>query len=451
MAMTILTSILTLMLVASACFTRTAVSLSPLSAVSSSSLTSKAKTTNANTDLMHETAVAETKRLFQYYNTNGKKNNMNKQGIQNVSYATSTSMSTSTSIPNPPTVLRSREEASAYIRDNIDTVLFDCDGVLYRTTSLCPGASECIRELMDTQGKRVLFVTNNAGSNRRELLEKLSRLLQIDSLTNDQMISASYSCVQYLRGELLATAADAAATTARSNPPRVHVIGSSGLCEELVAAGFNVTGGPSLSSSSSMTREDLAEYNFEQLHPIDALVVGHDTHLNFRKLCIAHNLLSRNPKALFVATNKDSFDVVDGNPSNDDNASDDNGNSQNLRHIVGNGATVVALEYSSKRIATNVGKPSKELFETIRHNDSNSNINGNNGKNQKHNLFDDPSRCLFVGDRLDTDIRFGKDNGMKTLLVMTGVTTAETMEELESGTEEEPLPDFIAPYVGMLV
>mmetsp|Transcript_1767 Transcript_1767/g.3854 ORF Transcript_1767/g.3854 Transcript_1767/m.3854 type:complete len:453 (-) Transcript_1767:83-1441(-) len=452
--MTRLTSILTLMSVASAFLTRTAVSLSPLSAVSSSSLTSNAKTSNANTDLMHETAVAETERLFQYYNSNGKNKNTNKQGVQNVGDVISTSTSTSTTEPKSPTVLRSREEASAYIRDNIDTVLFDCDGVLYRTTSLCPGASECIRELMETQGKRVLFVTNNAGSNRRELLEKLSRLLQIDSLTNDQMISASYSCVQYLRGELLATAADAASTTTRINPPRVHVIGSSGLCEELVAAGFNVTGGPSLSSSSSMTREDLAEYDFEQLHPIDALVVGHDTNLNFRKLCIAHNLLSRNPNALFVATNKDSFDVVDGNPSNDDNASDDNddnGNSQNLRHIVGNGATVVALEYSSKRTATNVGKPSKELFETIRHNDSNSIINSNNGKNQKDNLFDDPSRCLFVGDRLDTDIRFGKDNGMKTLLVMTGVTTAEIMEKLASGTEEEPLPDFIAPYVGMLV
>jgi hypothetical protein len=40
---------------------------------------------------------------------------------------------------------------------------------------------------------------------------------------------------------------------------------------------------------------------------------------------------------------------------------------------------------------------------------------------------------------------------MKSMLVMTGVTTAESMEDLGNGTEEEPLPDFIVPYVGMMV
>ncbi|VEU33324.1 unnamed protein product [Pseudo-nitzschia multistriata] len=417
-------------LAASAFFSGTSLSLSPFSSKSS---TTSAKTTSAITDLMHEAAVAETERLFQFYSSNG---NYNTENTENNNYPTK--IEASPVITSPPTVWRSSEEAVTYIRDNIDTVLFDCDGVLYRTTSLCPGASECIRELMEIHHKRVLFVTNNAGVNRRELREKLSRLLRIDSLTNDQMISSSYSSAQYLKSELMAASKElGSTTTASSTPPRVHVIGSSGLCEELVAAGFNVTGGPSTSSPEhdeccSMSREELAAYDFEQLHPIDALVVGHDTDLNFRKLCIAENLLLRNPEALFVATNKDSFDVVDGN-NND------------LRHIMGNGATVVALEYSSKRTAINVGKPSKELFGLIRNQDS------SGAKKPSGNVFDDPSRCLFVGDRLDTDIRFGKDNGMKSLLVMTGVTSAKTMEELANGTEEEPLPDFILPHVGMLI
>lgn len=122
----------------------------------------------------------------------------------------------------------------------------------------------------------------------------------------------------------------------------------------------------------------------------------------------------------------------------DGNEDDDN----QIRHIIGNGATIVALEYSSKRTAINVGKPSRELFDLIRQKDDDG---------EKGGLFDNPSRCLFVGDRLDTDIQFGKANGMKSLLVMTGVTTAERMEELANGTEEEPLPDFIVPYVGLLV
>ena len=331
-------------------------------------------------------------------------------------------------ISNPPTLWLSSGEASSYVRDNIDTVLFDCDGVLYRTKSPCPGASDCILKLLEMD-KKVLFVTNNAGVNRRELREKLSKILGIESLTTDQMISSSYSSAQYLKRKLL----DQPISDNGRKTNRVHVIGSSGLCEELESAGFDVTGGPSLpeNEDGSMSRDELEEYEFEShdsetsLHPIDALVVGHDTDLNFRKLCIADNLLLRNPKALFVATNKDSFDVVDGNQKD-----------PTTRHILGNGATVVALEYSSRRSAINVGKPSHDLFDLI---------------NEETGVLGDPSRCLFVGDRLDTDIRFGKDNQMKSLLVMTGVTDAETMENLAGGTEDEPLPDFIAPSVGVLV
>lgn len=63
----------------------------------------------------------------------------------------------------------------------------------------------------------------------------------------------------------------------------------------------------------------------------------------------------------------------------------------------------------------------------------------------------DPARCLFVGDRLDTDIRFGNENGMTSLLVMSGVTTAKKLRQLGGGTTEEPLPHYVLPHVGMLI
>mmetsp|Transcript_7362 Transcript_7362/g.18012 ORF Transcript_7362/g.18012 Transcript_7362/m.18012 type:complete len:412 (+) Transcript_7362:39-1274(+) len=381
---------------------------SPSSSASTSTSTSKIvidNTDNGATDLLQQTATAEAERLFRYYS-------QSEDIIESI----------------PPTVWLSSEEASSFVRDNIDTVLFDCDGVLYRTKSPCPGATRCIRNLME-MNKKILFVTNNAGVNRRELREKLSTILEIESLTSQQMISSSYSSAQFLKRQLLDCSQDNGGRTTN----RVHVIGSSGLCEELVSAGFDVTGGPSLPKDEPgrMGRDELENYDFECLHPIDALVVGHDTDLNFRKLCVADNLLLRNPEALFVATNKDSFDVVDGNPDD-----------PTTRHILGNGATVVALEYSSKRTAINVGKPSQELFDLI--DEETTQQEGTKG------ILGNPSRCLFVGDRLDTDIRFGKDNGMKSVLVMTGVTDAQSMEKLAGGTEDEPLPDFVVPFVGML-
>lgn len=302
-----------------------------------------------------------------------------------------------------PTIWKSNVDASDYVEKNIDTVLFDCDGVLYRTLDQCPGASDCIQKLIN-KGKKVLFVTNNAGVNRRELRDKLSTVLGIPFLTNDQMVSSSYSCAQYLKSKL-------------QPGSRVHVVGSAGLCEELANSSFQISGGPSPDEPSSMNRQELEEYDFPE-HPIDAIAVGHDVAMNFRKLCIADNLLLRNPDALFVATNEDSFDLV----------------GSDRRHIPGNGCTVKALEYCSKRKAICVGKPSKTLANLIA---------------REHSI--DPSRSLFVGDRLDTDILFGNANGMKSLLVMTGVTSAQTMIDLGQGTEEEPLPTFIAPSVEVLV
>lgn len=196
-------------------------------------------------------------------------------------------------LPSPPTIWKTKQDASSFVSEKIDTILFDCDGVLYRTLDPCPGASECIKSLLEN-GKKVLFVTNNAGVNRRQLRDKLSKLLNIDSLTNEQMVSSSYSCAQYLKQHL-------------EPGSRVHVIGSSGFCEELENSGFRITGGPS-NDSPSMDREELAEYPFEE-DPIDAIAIGHDTEFSFRKLCIANNLMLRNPNALFVATNHDSFDL----------------------------------------------------------------------------------------------------------------------------------------------
>ena len=338
--------------------------------------TCRCTTTNSATDLMRIESEEETWKLKEYY--------------ENAAFPV-------------PEIWNSQCEASKYIDENVDTVLFDCDGVLYRTTDPCPGATECIQKLLE-KGKNVLFVTNNGGINRRQLREKIARVLTIDQLSNEQMVSSSYSCAQYLKHHL-------------ESGSKIHVIGSAGLCEELANNGFHISGGPSPDESPSMNRQELAEYDFEE-HPIDAVALGHDTEFTFRKLCIANNLLLRNPEALFVTTNEDSFDLV----------------GSDTRHIPGNGCTVKALEHCSRRSSVNVGKPSRTLANLIQ---------------KEHGI--DPSRALFVGDRLDTDIRFGNDSGMKSVLVMTGVTTARTMVELGEGSEEEPLPHFIVPHIGMLV
>lgn len=53
----------------------------------------------------------------------------------------------------------------------------------------------------------------------------------------------------------------------------------------------------------------------------------------------------------------------------------------------------------------------------------------------------------MVGDRLDTDILFGKGGSVSTLLVLTGVTTQKDLANIT----EDRIPDFVTGSIGDLV
>jgi ribonucleotide monophosphatase NagD (HAD superfamily) len=56
----------------------------------------------------------------------------------------------------------------------------------------------------------------------------------------------------------------------------------------------------------------------------------------------------------------------------------------------------------------------------------------------------EPEECIMVGDRIETDIRMGKDAGMYTAVVLTGVTTYKQVENTKSK------PDFILSTIDAL-
>lgn len=92
------------------------------------------------------------------------------------------------------------------------------------------------------------------------------------------------------------------------------------------------------------------------------------------------------------------------------------------------------VEFASHRRAINVGKPSQTLLQLL--------------KSSNPTLAE--QRTVMVGDRLDTDIRFGVDHGMSSLLVLTGVTNAKELRRVGLGTVEEPLPTAIMSHVGAM-
>ncbi|KAH6902007.1 phosphoglycolate phosphatase-like protein [Coprinopsis sp. MPI-PUGE-AT-0042] len=53
----------------------------------------------------------------------------------------------------------------------------------------------------------------------------------------------------------------------------------------------------------------------------------------------------------------------------------------------------------------------------------------------------------MVGDRLNTDILFGKNGGLATLLVLTGITK---LDDITGPTASPIVPDFVTDALGDL-
>lgn len=65
--------------------------------------------------------------------------------------------------------------AAARIMDSVDTLVADCDGVLWRGSDTIANAPEALLALRQA-GKRLLFVTNNSSKSRAKYVDKFAGL-----------------------------------------------------------------------------------------------------------------------------------------------------------------------------------------------------------------------------------------------------------------------------------
>lgn len=150
---------------------------------------------------------------------------------------------------------------------------------------------------------------------------------------------------------------------------RVYLLGGEGIRNALVWAGFAIV-------------EADAE----------VVVVGLDRELTYAKLERAALEIRRGAK--FIGTNSDKTYPTDGGLA------------------PGSGAILAALQVATDIEPTIVGKPERAMFDIAR-----------------QQLHAEPHSCAMLGDRLDTDIEGAQRAGLKSILVLTGVTTPESLAE----------------------
>nr|XP_056703011.1 chronophin [Euleptes europaea] len=279
-------------------------------------------------------------------------------------------------------------------------VLFDCDGVLWAGERAVPGAAELL-ERLSRHGKAALFVSNNSRRSVAELERRFCRL-GFRGVRGEQVFSSALCSALFLRQRLLGDGVAGGDPSAAAGP--VFVLGGEGLRGELRGAGLRLLG---------EEEEEAAR------GPVRAVLVGYDDQFTFSKLSEACAYL-RDPQCLLVATDPDPW-----HPLSDG------------QRTPGTGSLTAAVETASGRKAMVVGKPNTYMFECI-----------------VERFGVDPSRMLMVGDRLETDILFGKNCGLDTVLTLTGVSRLEEAQAYmasDSPAAKDLVPHYYVDSIADLI
>ncbi|KAL6751914.1 HAD-like domain-containing protein [Haematococcus lacustris] len=200
--------------------------------------------------------------------------------------------------------------AQACLAD-IDCILFDCDGVLWKGSQQVHNAAPAL-QVLRKQGKQLLFCTNNASKSRAGYVAKFSSLgLDVQA---HEIVSASYAAAAYLasqpgfNSQPSPQAMDDPA--AASTQKRVLLLGNSGIEQELDQAGIAWVGGEAWAPPSSLSLTPDAMNGVVLDASIGAVLVGWDPGFSYSKLVYACACLNELPGCLFVATNPDHADVI---------------------------------------------------------------------------------------------------------------------------------------------
>ena len=247
-------------------------------------------------------------------------------------------------------------ERKAIIK-NIQLFLFDMDGTLYLGDRLFDFTKELLLKIRQS-GADYLFMTNNSSKSVSAYIEKLERL-GIKSV-KEAFITSSQATVYFLK---------------KHHPnARLYVCGTQSLKDELKENGFTVT---------------------ENLCEVDAIVMGFDTELTFKKLeDVCKLLLSRDLP--YIATNPDYVCPTEyGSVPDCGSVCDMIYNATQKRPIV-----IGKPEALMPKLAMEMKGVSKE-------------------------------QTAVVGDRIYTDIKSGINAGCISILVMSGETTKEILDSSE--------------------
>ncbi|XP_017893228.1 glycerol-3-phosphate phosphatase-like [Ceratina calcarata] len=293
-----------------------------------------------------------------------------------------------------PSVINLTEASLDQLRaffDSFDIILSDCDGVIWYLEKPIPEAMKAVTMLQNI-GKNLYLVTNNGTIRFNRYCEKM-RQNGLD-IKPDQVINSSKVISWYLKKIQFTGEA--------------FVIGSAALQERLIEDGITVMRGPPKVYDDDVTGTLRA---VQDQPSIKAVIVDFCPFFDWPKLALAITCLQRKD-VLYICGAQDEWVVHGLN-----------------KKVIGPGPLISIITKYSGRTPIECAKPSEILRDYIM------------------DTLDvkDPKRCLFIGDTINYDMKFGTMCGFQKLFVSTG------LDSIENATlNESTRPDFYVPSLELL-
>ncbi|KAH8262034.1 hypothetical protein KR038_005958 [Drosophila bunnanda] len=278
--------------------------------------------------------------------------------------------------------------------NNIDTIIYGGDGVLWHHDKPIEGAAETFN-ILRAMGKNAYICTNNSVLSTQKTCLKAQKMGCL--VAPNEILSSGQALARFM-GEM-------------KFEKKVYVVGGQGIIDELRLAGIK---------SLPLDSSDPNEVKDITLDPsVGAVVVGLDENFNSLKLTKASCYLMK-PQVMFVATDRDmAIPLAPG------------------RIVPGAGSMVAALEAATKRSPFTCGKPNSYMCLNL----------------MRQGIIQ-PDRTLMIGDMMHTDIQFGYNCGFQTLLVGTGVSSYQDALAAQSSKEQimhQQVPDMYVPELSNLL
>ena len=253
--------------------------------------------------------------------------------------------------------------------DNIAGLIIDMDGVLWHGNIPMDGLVNFF-EVLREKSIPFILATNNASLTQTQYVDKLSTMGV--TVSKKEVLTSSMATASYLN------------KYQPRDKRRVFVIGEDGLRQPLIDYGFTLT--------------DLYQVDQPDKGIIgqgaDIVVSGLDRQLTWDKLATA--TLHLNAGAAFYATNSDTSLPTE------------------LGVVMGNGGTLAALEAVTGVKPISIGKPEPILYQQA-----------------LEKLGTTAETTIAIGDRLDTDILGAVNSGMRSIMVLTGISSLEDIDKLD--------------------